>query len=86
MINQFFGSFKVIGKENRIKSSVTLNYDKRMIEKKESSSSNNSLNTSLKITEIFPIKEESLLKKIKNDLYLRESLKLFAEMLGFTES
>ena len=57
-----------------------------MIEKKESGSSNNSLNTSLKITEIFPIQEESLLKKIKNDLYLRESLKLFAEMLGFTES
>lgn len=73
-------------KENRIKSSVTLNYDKRMIEKKESTSSSNSLNTSLKITEIFPIEEESLLKKIKNDLYLRESLKLFAEMLGFTES
>jgi len=27
-----------------------------------------------------------LMDKIKNDLYLRESLKLFAEMLAFKES
>jgi len=44
------------------------------------------LDTSVKITEIFPIEEKNLMDKIKSDLYLRESLKLFAEMLGFKES
>ena len=45
--------------------------------KKQNDSQNNSLNTSLKITEIFPIEQEDLKKKIKNDLYLRKSVKLF---------
>ena len=44
------------------------------------------LNTSVEISEIFPVKEEDLLKKIKNDLYVRESFKLFVEMLSFKES
>ena len=73
-------------KENRNKLSVTLNYNKRIQEKKNDSLKNNSLDTSVKITEIFPIEEKNLMDKIKNDLYLRESLKLFAEMLGFKES
>ena len=73
-------------KENRNKLSFTLNYNKRIQEKKNDSLKNNSLDTSVKITEIFPIEEKNLMDKIKNDLYLRESLKLFAEMLGFKES
>ena len=73
-------------KENRNRLLVTLNYDKRLQEKKDNDLKNTSLDTSVKITEIFPIKEKNLMDKIKNDLYLRESLKLFAEMLGFKES
>jgi carboxyl-terminal processing protease len=73
-------------KENRNRLLVTLNYDKRLQEKKNNDLKNTSLDTSVKITEIFPIKEKNLMDKIKNDLYLRESLKLFAEMLGFKES
>jgi ASC-1-like (ASCH) protein len=73
-------------KKNRNKLSVTLNYNKRIQEKKNDSLKNNSLDTSVKITEIFPIEEKNLMDKIKNDLYLRESLKLFAEMLAFKES
>lgn len=73
-------------KENRNKLSFTLNYNKRIQEKKNDSLKNNLLDTSVKITEIFPIEEKNLMDKIKNDLYLRESLKLFAEMLGFKES
>ena len=73
-------------KENRKKLSFTLNYNKRIQEKKNDSLKNNLLDTSVKITEIFPIEEKNLMDKIKNDLYLRESLKLFAEMLGFKES
>ena len=73
-------------KKNRNKLSVTLNYNKRIQEKKNDSLKNNLLDTSVKITEIFPIEEKNLMDKIKNDLYLRESLKLFAEMLAFKES
>lgn len=73
-------------RKNREKRSISLNYSQRMSEKKDNDSKSNSLNTSVKISEIFPIEEESLLKKIKNDLYLRESVKLFIEMLSFKES
>ena len=73
-------------RKNREKKSISLNYSQRMSEKKDNDSKSNSLNTSVKISEIFPIEEESLLKKIKNDLYLRESVKLFIEMLSFKES
>ena len=73
-------------RKNREKKSISLNYSQRMSEKKDNDSKSNSLNTSVKISEIFPIEEENLLKKIKNDLYLRESVKLFIEMLSFKES
>ena len=73
-------------RKNREKRSISLNYSQRMSEKKDNDSKSNSLNTSVKISEIFPIEEENLLKKIKNDLYLRESVKLFIEMLSFKES
>jgi len=73
-------------KENRKKKKISLNYSKRITEKKANDDKSNSLNTSVKITEIFPIKEEALLKKVQNDLYLRESVRLFVEMLSFKES
>lgn len=73
-------------RENRKKKSISLNYSKRLSEKKENDNKSNSLNTTVKITEIFPIEEEKLLKKVQNDLYLRESVKLFVEMLSFKES
>ena len=73
-------------RKNREKKSISLNYSQRMNEKKDNDSRSNSLNTTVKISEIFPIEEENLLKKIKNDLYLRESVKLFIEMLSFKES
>lgn len=79
-------SFVEETKENRKKKSISLNYSKRLAEKKENDNKSNSLNTTVKITEIFPIEEESLLKKVQNDLYLRESVKLFIEMLSFKES
>ena len=63
-----------------------MNYSNRLEEKKANDLKSNSLNTSIEVTEIFQVKEESLINKIKNDLYLRESLKLFIEMLGFKES
>ena len=73
-------------KENRKKKKISLNYSKRITEKKANDDKSNSLNTTVKITEIFPIKEEALLKKVQNDLYLRESVRLFVEMLSFKES
>ena len=79
-------SFVEETKENRKKKSISLNYSKRLAEKKENDNKSNSLNTTVKITEIFPIEEENLLKKVQNDLYLRESVKLFVEMLSFKES
>ena len=79
-------SFVKRTEENRKKNTISLNYETRLEEKKQSDSQNNSLNTSLKITEIFPIEQEDLKKKIKNDLYLRESVKLFVEMIGYKNS
>ena len=73
-------------RKNREKKSISLNYNQRLNEKKDNDSRSNSLNTSVKLSEIFPTEEENLLKKIKNDLYLRESIKLFIEMLSFKES
>ena len=81
MINYL--SFVKRTEENRKKNSISLNYETRLQEKKSNESNNNSLNTSIKITEIFPIEQEDLMKKIKNDLYLRESVKLFVEMIDF---
>tara|TARA_Y100000768_G_C23964371_1_gene677100 strand:- start:312 stop:2072 length:1761 start_codon:yes stop_codon:yes gene_type:complete len=79
-------SFVEETRKNRNKKSISLNYNKRLNEKKNNDSKSNNLNTSVEISEIFPVKEEDLLKKIKNDLYLRESIKLFVEMLSFKES
>ena len=73
-------------KKSRENKMISLNYDIRLKEKKENDLKNKSLNTSVELSEIFPVKEESLLKKIKNDIYLRESVKLFVEMLSFKES
>ncbi|MFL2479315.1 MAG: carboxy terminal-processing peptidase [Cytophagales bacterium] len=73
-------------KKSRENKTISLNYDIRLKEKKENDLKNKSLNTSIELSEIFPVKEESLLKKIKNDIYLRESVKLFVEMLSFKES
>ncbi len=73
-------------RKNRERKSISLNYNQRLNEKKKNDSKSNTLNTTVKISEIFPIKEENLLRKIKNDLYLRESIKLFVEMLSFKES
>ena len=73
-------------KKSRENKTISLNYDIRLKEKKENDLKNKSLNTSVELSEIFPVKEESLLKKIKNDIYLRESVKLFVEMLSFKES
>ena len=79
-------SFVEETRKSREKKSISLNYNKRLNEKKNNDSKSNKLNTSVKISEVFPVKEEDLLKKIKNDLYLRESIKLFVEMLSFKES
>ena len=79
-------SFVEETRKSREKKSISLNYNKRLNEKKNNDSKSNNLNTSVEISEIFPVKEEDLLKKIKNDLYLRESIKLFVEMLSFKES
>lgn len=73
-------------KKSRENKTISLNYDIRLKEKKENDSKNKSLDTSVKLSEIFPVKEESLLNKIKNDIYLRESVKLFVQMLSFKES
>ena len=72
--------------ENRKKNKISLNYETRINEKKVNDSKSNSLETSIKISEIFPIEEEKLLDKIKSDVYLRESVKLFVEMITFKES
>ena len=73
-------------KKSRKNKTISLNYDIRLREKKENDSKNKSLNTSVNLSEVFPIKEKTLLNKIKNDIYLRESVKLFVQMLGFKES
>ena len=79
-------SYVIKTEENRKKNKISLNYETRLHEKKSNDSKSNSLETSIKISEIFPIEEEKLLDKIKSDLYLRESVKLFVEMITFKES
>ena len=69
-----------------IYNNVSLNYDIRLKQKKSSEKENGNMNISLKISEIFPIKEDDLLKKIKNDIYLRESVKLFVDMINFKKT
>ena len=68
-------------KENRNKTSVSLNLDKRLEEKKKSENKN-VLSISLSDSEVFPVKDNLIKEKLENDLYLRESLKLFVELLN----
>ena len=79
-------SFVKKTEENRKKNSISLNYQTRLNEKKSDDNINNNLNTNLKLSEIFPIEKEDLMEKIKTDLYLRESVKLFVEMIDFKSS
>ena len=52
-------------RKNREKKSISLNYNQRLNEKKDNDSRSNSLNTSVKLSEIFPTEEENLLKRLK---------------------
>ena len=79
-------SFVKKTEENRKKNSISLNYQTRLNEKKSDDNINNNLNTNMKLSEIFPIEKEDLMEKIKTDLYLRESVKLFVEMIDFKSS
>ena len=60
---------------------ISLNYKKRLEEKKESENQNNNLEISLINSEVFPIENDLLKQKLEKDLYLRESLKLFSDLL-----
>ena len=79
-------SFVKKTEENRKKNSISLNYQTRLNEKKSDDNINNNLNTNVKLSEIFPIEKKDLMEKIKTDLYLRESVKLFVEMIDFKSS
>jgi len=79
-------SFVKKTEENRKKNSISLNYQTRLNEKKSEDNMSNNLNANVKLSEIFPIEKEDLLDRIKTDLYLRESVKLFVEMIDFKSS
>ena len=53
-----------------------------MDEKKESDNNDDKLNVSINYSEIFPLENNLLKEKIEKDLYLRESLKLFTDLLN----
>ena len=78
-------SFVKKTEENRKRNSISLNYQTRLNEKKSDDNTNN-LNANVKLSEIFPIEKEDLMDRIKTDLYLRESVKLFVEMIDFKSS
>jgi len=78
-------SFVKKTEENRKRNSISLNYQTRLNEKKSDDNINN-LNVNVKLSEIFPIEKEDLMDRIKTDLYLRESVKLFVEMIDFKSS
>ena len=78
-------SFVKKTEENRKRNSISLNYQTRLNEKKSNDNINN-LNANVKLSEIFPIEKEDLMDRIKTDLYLRESVKLFVEMIDFKSS
>ena len=59
-----------------------MNLKQRLNEKKESDDKQDNLNVSINYTEIFPLENNLLKEKIENDLYLRESLKLFTDLLN----
>ena len=68
-------------KENRKKNIISLSYEKRLEEKKNSDKKDDDLNLSLSDSEMFPIDNDLIRKKLEKDLYLRESLKLFSDLL-----
>ena len=69
-------------KKNREKKTISLNLQKRLDEKKESDNNDDKLNVSINYSEIFPLENNLLKEKIEKDLYLRESLKLFTDLLN----
>ena len=68
-------------KKNREKKTISLNLQKRLDEKNESEN-DDKLNVSINYSEIFPLENNLLKEKIEKDLYLRESLKLFTDLLN----
>ncbi len=69
-------------KKNRERKTISLNLQKRLDEKKESDNNDDKLNVSINYSEIFPLENNLLKEKIEKDLYLRESLKLFTDLLN----
>ena len=69
-------------KKNREKKIISLNLQERLNEKKESDNKEDNLNVSINYSEIFPLENNLLKEKIEKDLYLRESLKLFTDLLN----
>ncbi len=70
-------------KENRNKTLVSLNYDTRKAEREANKSDRDELETTIDYSEIFPVDNEDTIEKIKNDPYLKEGLKLLAEMVKY---
>lgn len=70
-------------KENREKTTVSLNYESRKAEREANKAKKDELETSIDYSEIFPVENEDTIEKIKNDPYLKEGLKLLAEMIKY---
>ncbi len=69
-------------KEEGDNSVVSLNYSVRKQEMDaQNEEDEDGLETAIDYSEIFPIEDEAILKKLKRDPYLKESLKLLAEMV-----
>ena len=56
-------------KKSRENKTISLNYDIRLKEKKENDLKNKSLNTSIELSEIFPVKETYILGKVSSYLW-----------------
>ena len=52
------------------------------MDEKNESENDDKLNVSINYSEIFPLENNLLKEKIEKDLYLRESLKLFTDLLN----
>lgn len=70
-------------KTNRDKTSVSLNFEVRKAEREANKAKKDELETSIDYSEIFPVENEETIEKIKNDPYLKEGLKLLAEMIKY---
>ena len=69
-------------KEEGDNSVISLNYSVRKQEMDaQKEEDKDGLETAIDYSEIFPIEDEAILKKLKRDPYLKESLKLLAEMV-----